>query len=201
MIRFENVTTDCASSMSFEILSGQSCKLITDSESGERSLLETILAKKKPLDGKVFLFDQDMSLVNEKHYMKLFSKVGVAWKDGGLISNLKVWENVALPTCKRCDEIEGRAIDLFRRLGVEVTKDFLGSLPGPLSMSQKSLIGVVRAMLMEPDLMIYDSIFEGLSPETAERLAALTASFHAEGSLFRIPADKVLRSRGEGLQV
>lgn len=217
MIRFENVTTEYVHSLSFEILAGQSCQLIMDSESASRRLLETVLARRQPIGGKVFLFGQDMSLVGEKQYMNLFSRIGVAWKDGGLISNLKVWENVALPACyhrgKRCDEIEDRVTELFQRLGVEVTREYLGSLPGPLPMSQKSLIGVVRAMLMEPDLVIYDSIFEGLNPEAADRLAALTTSFHAEAqgrtsvyisaherSLSRVAADKVLRPQGERSQ-
>jgi phospholipid/cholesterol/gamma-HCH transport system ATP-binding protein len=214
MIRFENVTTERASLISFEIQAGESCKLITNSESGERLLLDTILARKKPRDGKVFLFGEDVASLTDKQYMKLFSKVGIAWRDGGLISNLKVWENISLPACyhqgKRCDEIEVRATDLLQRLDIDVTTEYLGSLPGPLSVSQKSLIGVVRAMLMEPVLMIYDSIFEGLYPETADRLAALTSWFHTEKtgrtsiyitaherSLARIPADRVLRPHEE----
>jgi phospholipid/cholesterol/gamma-HCH transport system ATP-binding protein len=210
MIRFEDVTTERGRSMSFDILPGESCKLITNSESGEQLLLQTIIGLKKPLEGKVFIFGLDIYSLSESEQLKLFRRIGIAWKGGGLISNLKVWENAILPACyhrpDEFDAIETRAADLFRRLGIEVSTGYMGRLPGPLSASEKCLIGVVRAMLMEPELMIYDSIFEGLYPETAERLAILTAWFHSERrgrtsvyissheqSLTSIPADKVLR--------
>lgn len=213
MIRLENVTTERGESMSFEILAGESCKLLTNSESGDQLLLQTIIGRRKPLAGKVFIFGMDIYSLPEAEQLKMFRRLGIAWKDGGLISNLKVWENVVLPARyhgpNELTAIEARATELFARLGIELSTDYLGRLPGPLPASEKCLIGVVRAMLMEPELMIYDSIFEGLYPEVAERLAALTASFHKERpgrtsvyitsherSVAQIPTDKVLRPHG-----
>ena len=213
MIHLENVTTKRGDSMSFEILPGESCKLITNSESGERLLLQTIIGRRKPLAGKVFVFGMDIYSLPETERLKVFRRLGIVWKEGGLISNLKVWENVLLPACyhgpNRLGAIEEKMTDLFTRLGMDLSTDYLGRLPGPLPASEKCLIGAVRAMLMEPELMIYDSIFEGLYPEIAERLATLTSSFHTERpgrtsvyvtsherSVAHIQADKVLRPHG-----
>jgi ABC-type transporter Mla maintaining outer membrane lipid asymmetry ATPase subunit MlaF len=56
----------------------------------------------------------------------------------------------------------------------------MGKLPGPLPTHEKRLIGLIRAMLIEPELMIYASLFEGLSPDMSDRLMQVTTNFHAE---------------------
>jgi len=139
----------------------------------------------------------------------------MVWKNGGLISNLKVSENLFLPVHyhpgHRIEEAEERLADIFRRIGLPLSPDYLHRLPGPLSISEKSLIGMARAMLMEPELMIYDSVFEGLQPERAEKVRRLAEEFHRErpgrvslyvssdeGSLRNIQADLTRRQAGKG---
>jgi ABC-type branched-subunit amino acid transport system ATPase component len=67
-------------------------------------------------------------------------------------------------------------------MGIDASylKELAGKLPGPLPDQVKRLIGLVRAMLTGPELMIYGSIFEGLAVKTAEKLMAVTTAFHSE---------------------
>ncbi|MGD2063652.1 MAG: hypothetical protein PVF51_08740 [Nitrospirota bacterium] len=218
MIRFEDVTGDCGTSVSFEIGEGVACNLVTASDCEEGAFLETILAMKPPSSGRVFVLEEDVYSLPEQELLDLYRKVGVAWRDGGLISNLKVWENIVLPVRyhlgKQPSEVEDRVVDLFRQLGIEVTPGYLGALPGVLTPSERSLVGLVREMVMDPPLMIYDGLYEGLHPETAGRLVELAATFHAarpdrtsifigsnEASMARVAADITIRAAGKRLHV
>jgi len=219
MIRLENVATACFESTSLEMRSGLVCKLITSSDHEKRVLLDTILAVKRPVSGKVFLFERDIWAVSKRDVLKILRKIGMVWSYGGLISNLKVWENITLPvwyhTAKRPEDLEGRVVQIFKELGKDVAGlDYMGKLPGPLPVTEKRLIGVVRAILMEPEIMIYDALLEGLDSEMAERLLMLTTGFHSgrvgrtslyvssdEESLKGLKADITIRQDGRGFTV
>lgn len=218
MIRFEDITTEeYFNSVSFEIKEGILCKIITDSDYEKKTLIDVIFSMEKPVSGRVFLFGKDIYSVSEKESVKILTKIGIVPKDGGLISNLKVWENITLPiwyhTGKRPRDVEDRVIAIFGEMGKDTSlAKFMGRLSGALPTHEKRLAGMVRAMLMEPDLIIYDSIFEGLNPETVSKLQGLTTKFHLEKpgrtsvyisseeqSLKDIKADIVLKQHGKGL--
>lgn len=188
MIRLENINADHFHSLSLEIKKGSECKIITRSDYENKKLLDLILGFERPESGRAFLFGKDIYEVSENEFSRLFSRVGAVLKDGGLISNLKVWENIVLPawyhTGKKPEDMEEKAIQKFKEAGIEISylKELMGRLPGPLPLHEKRIIGLVRAMLMEPELMIYDSICEGLSPEMSDRLTKMTMDFHSEKS-------------------
>ena len=98
------------------------------------------------------------------------SGVVIVPHNGGLISNLRVWENIILPVQYHGIEVVGKLEDNVVRLlgqcGLEdenAVSDLLLKLPDQLSLYEKRLVGFVRAMLMNPELVIYDAINEGLS--------------------------------------
>lgn len=103
--------------------------------------------------------------------------------DGGLIGNLKVWENLALPGdyhgVARGGELEREAVEIFCRCGLDRTTvpDLVHRLPGALSLFEKRLVAFVRAMLREPELMVYDSVFDGLAPGEADRVRGFNRLF------------------------
>ena len=89
--------------------------------------------------------------------------------DGGLIGNLKVWENLVLPAAyhaaPRYSELEQRAACIFAELGIggERCESICRLLPDHLDRFERRLAAFVRAMLSEPEIIVYDSPFEGLS--------------------------------------
>lgn len=105
--------------------------------------------------------------------------------DGGLISNLTLRENLLLPAAYHAaaslGDLAGRITEILSRCGLHGDAEadaLLGLLPGEASLYQKRLAGFVRAMLQEPDLMIYDRIFDGVAREDAERIVRFDALFH-----------------------
>jgi phospholipid/cholesterol/gamma-HCH transport system ATP-binding protein len=219
MIKFTGVTNRYFTDVSFELTSGTVCKIIANSDLEKNMLLDTIFGLVSPDRGEVLLFGERLDSISEERAIALFKKVGVVWEDGGAISNLKVWENIMLPGWYhkglKAGEVEERVVESLVELGIEedVLSDFLEGLPGNLPVYELRIICMVRAMLMEPELMIFDSVFDGLSPHVAEKVASMADKFyHAregraavfissdEQSMKHINEDVLLRQHGRGFE-
>ncbi len=106
--------------------------------------------------------------------------------DGGLIGNLKVWENLVLPAAYHGDsapryaELEERAASLFAQFGVagESFEALCTTLPDHLDRFDKRLCAFVRAVLTEPRIMVYDSMFDGLSRDETGKALAFDRVYH-----------------------
>ena len=220
MIQFESITTDSFEYASFEIPPGTLCKIIMHSGYDKKIFLDTLLGLRKPAGGRAFLFGKNVYSISEQESFKIFRRLGMVRQDGGLISNLKIWENIALPAWyhqgKRPEELEGKAVALLSALGMDERgcADYMGKTPGELPAHEKRLAGMVRESLAEPELMIYDSLFEEIAPETAGALKALTLEFHSrrpgrssvfispdEQSIEHIKAGMILRQEGRELKL
>ncbi len=104
--------------------------------------------------------------------------------NGGLISNLRVWENIALPSQYHDIRVGGKyeesMVSLFEKCGIRDEKTLsalLFKLPDQLSLYEKRLVGFVRAMLVAPEMMVYDSLHEGLSPREMQKTARFDRIF------------------------
>ncbi len=104
--------------------------------------------------------------------------------NGGLISNLRVWENLTLPVqyhnIQVGGQLEDNVVNLLEKCGLRDEKTLtalLFMLPDQLSLFEKRLVGFVRAMLMAPEMMVYDSLHEGLSRREMEKTARFDRIF------------------------
>ena len=216
MIEFRKVTAAGFREASFSIGAGVACKLVTESNLDRDLVLHLLLGSAPAERGEVALFGETLGGVTEERALALFSRVGIVWSGGGFVSNLKVWENILLPVMYHRGwepaACEGRVVDLLRRLGVDddLVPGYLQSLPGALPVQALRLLGCARAALMDPEVVIYESAFEGLQRDVRARLESFAVWFHAqrpgrtsvylssdEQSLRGLPADLVLR-QGEG---
>lgn len=223
MIQLKNINTEYFSDLSFEIGMSVSCNIIADSDAGKKALFNLLTGRQKPGRGNVFIFDKDIYSLSEYEYIKLFTRVGMVLTRGGIISNLKVWENIILPVQyhygKKAEAVEDIVLGILRKLLPDLDRqaggmaEYMGKLTGPLPLHEKRIIGLVRTLLMGPELMIYDSIFEGFAPDIVSGLVSVVSAFHAEkpgrtslyittdeDSLRGIKADVVLRQQGERLK-
>jgi phospholipid/cholesterol/gamma-HCH transport system ATP-binding protein len=212
VIEFREVTAEGFRAASFSIGAGAACKLVTESDLDRDRLLRLLLESAPVERGEVVLFGETLRGMSEERALALYSRLGVIWGGGGFISNLKVWENILLPVMYHRDiepaACEGQVLELLGRLGVEerLVPGYLQSLPGERPAQVQRLFGCVRAALIDPELVIYESAFEGLPRDVRARLASFAAWFHArrpgrtsvflssdEQSLQDLPADLVLR--------
>lgn len=95
--------------------------------------------------------------------------------DGGLLGNLKIDENLMLPLSYHgmaTDSVEQRIVELFGACGLNEIelRSMLVKVPSQLSLYQKRLVGFVRSALGNPRVMVYDSIWDGLSRAEIDRV-------------------------------
>lgn len=185
MIRFEHVRGEAFKGLSFELEEGATAKILCDSQAQKNELFGLLTGLRRPRAGSVLLWDANLHALGETERLAQFQRIGVVPEDGGLISNLKAWENLMLPawyhhgTTARA--AEQKVVELFGKLGQDEDglRRWMGQLPDGLSLHEKRAVALVRAMLMQPDVLIYDSLFAGLERDATQRLMDLTREFHA----------------------
>lgn len=185
MIRFDHVRGDSIRELSFELKQGATAKILFDSQEQKGELFGILTGLRRPRVGTVLLWGANLHALRETERLAQFQRIGVVPEDGGLVSNLKAWENLMLPVWYHHEtaarEVERDVLKIFSKLGQDEDglRRWLGRLPDQLSLPEKRSVALVRAMLMQPDILIYDSIFTGLERDTAQRLMGLTREYHA----------------------
>jgi phospholipid/cholesterol/gamma-HCH transport system ATP-binding protein len=181
IVRFENVTVvfDDAKALdgiSFEIRRGQTRIVFGAAASGKSVMLKTALGLVRPTSGRVFLFGQDITGMSEEETFALRARVGVLFQEGGLFDSLTVEENVSYPVLNRVSpeerngNVSERVREALRFVELEHT---LEKVPSELSGGMRRRVGIARAMVTEPALVLYDSPTAGLDPITANTIMAL----------------------------
>ncbi len=186
MIKFNNIVGDLLEIPYFEIRSGKVYKIIFHSTTEKNEFIDITMGIKAPKKGNIFLFDKDITKIKRDVYYHIMKRMALIWENGGVISNLKVWENIALPLWFhngiKPTVIEEMVIDFYKHFHMDVSflSDYMGRLPGTLPAFDKRLVCLIRSFLMEPELIIYDDIFVGIKMDRAERLREITEEFHGK---------------------
>lgn len=182
IVRAENIALgEMSGETSFSMSEGDMVVLLTPKDEVSALLTSLLIGLEKPHSGKIFLFGSDTAALSDQELLETRRRIGVAFGSGGLVSNLKAWENLTLPLYYHQDlshdEIEKQGVSMLARLGY--AGRFM-DLPGLMPISQKKIIGVARAMLVDPDVILYESPVSGLNQEEKDRFFTKAAEFHRE---------------------
>jgi len=145
------------------------------------TLLNVFMGLTNPHQGAFSLFGTEICGQSENELNKIRMRIGAVFADGGLISNLKAWENLILPAMYHDRHPNGELVQRGRQMlrSVGYTARLM-ELPAHLNIYQHKQIGMARAMLMDPDLMIYDSLQHKLELSEKNTLIKVTQTFHQE---------------------
>jgi len=178
-IRIPGITDD----FSCDLQAGNSALICTAREDTGVKLSRLIAGMSRPESGSVFVNGKDLAALDQEELYLLRQEIGIVPADGGLISNLKLWENITLPLLYHTGKIspgdEQDAVDYLADLGYSGA---LYALPAHLSPDEKRLAAMVRAFLMRPKIIIYCNCFENLSSETHQVNFRVTKQFHDAGT-------------------
>ena len=181
-VHFEQVNADdLTREVSFALPPGALALLVTSRREESDRLVRLLLGLSRPQAGRLSVLGEEVGALSEKALVALRKSLSVVFSSGGLVSNLKVWENLVLPleyhfACTP-SEIQEKGEAALRRVG------YCGGmmeLPGHLSLCQKRQVGLARAMLSEPRLMIFDAMLDGLQDDEKACLTPAALEFHRE---------------------
>jgi phospholipid/cholesterol/gamma-HCH transport system ATP-binding protein len=184
VLRFEDVNlgydgVPALDHVSFEMGAGQTLVVLGAAGSGKTTLLKTAVGLEKPDSGRIFLFGQEITQLEERDLFDIRGKVGILFQEGGLFDSMTIGENVAYPMINQHsraeerppdEEVDKRVREALRFVELEETFD---KFPNELSGGMRRRVGIARAVVTEPPLVLYDSPTAGLDPITANTIIAL----------------------------
>jgi len=162
------------SGVSFELARGETKMLLGVAGSGKSTILKMALGLIKPDRGKIFVLGYEISGMKEEDLFDVRRKVGIVFQESALFDSLTVEENVAYRLVEEGyipqDEIKQRVIDSLRFVELEHTLDLY---PTELSGGMRRRVGIARAIITQPEVLLYDSPTGGLDPITSTRIIEL----------------------------
>ena len=139
--------------------------IIGQSGAGKTTLLRIILGIVRPNQGSVFFREREISQLNDHQLEQIRMRIGMVYQDSALLSSLTVRENLALPleelTDKTPAEID-RIVDEKLEMVEMAGEDKL--MPFELSGGMRKRVALARALVMEPELILFDEPTQGLDP-------------------------------------
>jgi phospholipid/cholesterol/gamma-HCH transport system ATP-binding protein len=150
------------------------------SGTGKSVLIKHIIGLMFPDSGEVFVKDQSVSKLAMPELLELRRKIGVLFQDGALFGSMSVYDNVAFPLRQHTDMTEAaiaeRVTQRLRDVGLGEAMD---DAPSQLSGGMRKRAGFARALVMEPDVVIFDEPDSGLDPVRTALLCELIQEMHS----------------------
>lgn len=184
------------------------------SGSGKSTLLRLVLGILQPTAGSVFFKQFEVSRLKRRKLQQIRSQIGMVYQYSALLSSRNVRDNIALPleelTRKTRAEIDRIVDEKLEMVGMSATKD---QMPSELSGGMRKRISLARALVMEPELILFDEPSAGLDPVISsvidELIIGLTEKSgvtsvivtHEMDSAFRIATKMAMLYRGKIIQV
>lgn len=151
--------------INFSLNKGEVLTLLGPSGSGKSTLLRTLNGLEEYEDGAIYFHGKKIN-PSPKEWQLLRQKIGMVFQSYDLFPNLTVMENILLAPVKVQkrdeDEVKEEAVKLLKQVGLSEYGD---AYPRELSGGQKQRVAIVRALVMHPEVMLFDEITASLDPE------------------------------------
>jgi phospholipid/cholesterol/gamma-HCH transport system ATP-binding protein len=150
------------------------------SGSGKIVLIKNMIGLMFPDSGDIVVRGQSVPSLTMPQLLALRRKIGVLFQDGALFGSMSVFDNVAFPLRQHTDLSEAQIAErVSQRLADVGLADAMDDAPSQLSGGMRKRAGFARALVMEPDIVIFDEPDSGLDPVRTALLCDLIQEMHA----------------------
>ena len=157
--------------INFELKKGECVVVLGPSGSGKSTFLRLINRLEDPTDGEIYYGSQ---LITKRNINLIRQKIGMVFQHFNLINNFTVLENLTLAPTRlglmSDREAEEKALKYLRRIGLSNKRD---AYPSSLSGGQKQRVAIIRALMMNPEVILFDEPTSALDPEMINEVLEL----------------------------
>ncbi len=159
--------------VSFCVRRGETKIVLGGSGSGKSTVINLILGLIKPDAGEILIEGEDISGCDDMDLMRVRKNIGMVFQEGALFDSLSVYDNVAYRLHEESideDEVEHEVRRMLRFVDLE---DAIDKMPSELSGGMRRRVGIARALVGNPDIVLFDEPTAGLDPPTARTICEL----------------------------
>jgi phospholipid/cholesterol/gamma-HCH transport system ATP-binding protein len=148
---------------------GETTCIVGGSGAGKTTLLRLVVGLDRPTSGHIFVDGEDIAPMGERDLNRVRQKFGMVYQYAALLDSITVLDNVAFPLVEHtklsAGERRAKVTDKLKALGLDET--VLKKFPAELSGGMRKRVGLARALMLDPPILIYDEPTSGLDPLTS----------------------------------
>lgn len=159
--------------LSFKVMKGETKIILGGSGCGKSTTIKLVLGLLKPDSGQILVDGEDITNYTERQMMRVRQKIGMVFQEGALFDSLSVYDNVAFKLHEKGvleDEVEQEVRRMLRFVNLE---DAIDKMPSELSGGMRRRVGIARALVGGPKIVMFDEPTAGLDPPTARTICEL----------------------------
>jgi phospholipid/cholesterol/gamma-HCH transport system ATP-binding protein len=159
--------------LSFKVMKGETKIILGGSGCGKSTTIKLVLGLLKPDEGQILVDGEDITHYSEEEMMIVRKKIGMIFQEGALFDSLSVYDNVAFKLHEQGvpeEEVEPEVRRMLRFVNLE---DAIDKMPIELSGGMRRRVGIARALVGDPKIVMFDEPTAGLDPPTARTICEL----------------------------
>jgi len=177
-IEFRNVTMiydgrKVLDNLSFKVMKGETKIILGGSGCGKSTTIKLVLGLLKPDNGEILVDGEDVTKYSEEQMTRVRLKIGMIFQEGALFDSLSVYENVAFKLHEGGVPEEEVEAEVRRMLQFVNLEDAIDKMPSELSGGMRRRVGIARALVGDPKIVMFDEPTAGLDPPTARTICEL----------------------------
>lgn len=168
--------------VNFDVHKGECLGLVGGSGAGKSVILRSLIGLEKPDSGSILIDGIELTELKESQWTPIRKKVAYAFQGGALFDSMTVFENLAYPLIEHTkinsQDLKIKIASQLNEFGLSGSENLF---PNELSGGMQKRVGLARAMMLEPSILLYDEPTAGLDPYNTKRIQELILNLKKKG--------------------